>query len=345
MGQLVTVYALTYAVASPLLIALTGNWSRRTLLLSGLVLVATGNLVGALSSSYAILFSGRVVAALGAAVFTPTASSVAAALSEPADRGKAIGLVFAGFTVATAFGVPIGTFIGFSLGWRAALFLIVGVALVAGVAVFATVPGNVDVPRVNLARLLEVFRKPALLLVLSVTVFQMTAQFVIFTYIAPLLNYYLGLSTAGITLTLFAFGAASIVGNVVAGYSSDGFGTKPSILVSLIVLGATFLVLPLASSSVILVGVLIFVWGAVGFGYHTPQQARLVDLAPSLQSTVLALNASALYLGTSAGALVGGFVGSRVGLGSLAWVAAGLVGVALALYLGSRNAERVLAST
>ena len=149
-GLLITIYALTYAVGSPLVIAFTGRRERRTLLVVGLGAVVLGNALVALAPSYAAVFLGRIVTALGAATFTPVASAVAALLSPPEERGRAIALVFAGFTAATALGVPLGTYLGLVVGWRLTFGVVAALALLAGSFVLRLVPAHVDAPQVNL---------------------------------------------------------------------------------------------------------------------------------------------------------------------------------------------------
>ena len=125
-GRLITIYALAYAIGSPLLIAITGRFDRRTLLIIGLIMAAIGNGITAIAPNYGTVFWARIFIALGAALFTPIASTAAAVLSSAEERGQAIALVFAGFTAATALGVPLGTYIGLNLGWRLT-FALVGV--------------------------------------------------------------------------------------------------------------------------------------------------------------------------------------------------------------------------
>ncbi|MER7365663.1 MFS transporter, partial [Nonomuraea wenchangensis] len=107
-GQLMTVFALAYAVLSPLLAALTARMPRRRLLLLAMGVFVAGNVLTALAPTYALVLATRVIAAAGAAMFTPTASGVANALSTPERRGRALALVMGGLSVSSAIGVPLG---------------------------------------------------------------------------------------------------------------------------------------------------------------------------------------------------------------------------------------------
>lgn len=106
-GQLVTVFALSYAALSPVIAALAARWDRRTLLLAGLTVLTVGNVATALAPHFAIAVAGRVVAGVGAAAYTPTASATAAALAPANQRGRSLALVMAGLSAATALGAPL----------------------------------------------------------------------------------------------------------------------------------------------------------------------------------------------------------------------------------------------
>ncbi len=316
-GQLITIYALAYAFSSPLLIALTGPVSRRLMLTIGLGLALAGNLLAALAPSYAVLYMARILTAFGAAIFTPLAAATAATLSGPKDRGKAIALVFAGFTAATALGVPLGTYVGLSFGWRLTFGLVAGLALLGAVAVYTAVPRQVATPPVALQSFVRVLRNVPLLVVLTVTLVQLTAQLMLFTFIAPWLEQYLGLGATGITLMLLAFGVASFIGNFVGGYGADRIGTRPTLLVFLLALTGSLFALPVMARWPVLGVLVLMLWGMVGLGFQAPQQVRLVGLAPQLQTAVLGLNASFIYLGISLGSYLGGVAVDQRGLASL----------------------------
>src|SRR4051794_13944381 len=116
-GQLSTAFALAYAVGAPLLATVTARWDRRTVLLAALVVAAVGNGLSALATTYPVLIVGRIIAALGAAAYTPAATLVATALLPPGQRARAVALVFGGLTLALAIGVPAGDLLGRSIGY------------------------------------------------------------------------------------------------------------------------------------------------------------------------------------------------------------------------------------
>ncbi|MDC7337413.1 MFS transporter [Streptomyces lydicus] len=105
-GQIVTVFALSYAVLAPVLATAAARWPRRRLLLTALTVFTVANALSAVAPTYPILLATRVLAAAGAALYTPTANAVATTLVPPERRGRALATVLGGMTVATALGVP-----------------------------------------------------------------------------------------------------------------------------------------------------------------------------------------------------------------------------------------------
>ena len=118
-GQLITLYAIVYAVGSPVLVTLTDAVTRRWLLIFSLTVFAGANVAAVMLSSFGPLLASRVVAACAAAVFTPTTAVVAASMAAPEKRGRALATVTGGLTIAFAFEIPLGTLVGEYFGWRA----------------------------------------------------------------------------------------------------------------------------------------------------------------------------------------------------------------------------------
>ncbi len=334
-GQLMTVYAVSYAVGSPLLVSLTSHIRRRQLLLSGLLIFAAGSLLSAAATDIWLLFAARVLTACGAAVFTPCASTVAVMTSPPDARGKALGTVFFGLALAQVIGIPVGTLIAYSVGWRAT-FIAVGVlALVVAFGLSGRIPRALEGQRVNLRSWTLLLRDPRITLALCVTLFQFAGQFIPYTYIGPWAGTSLHLGAAGISALLWAYGAASIPGNAMGGWAADRFGVVNTLFVILILLGISIAGMSAAAGSVVGTVVALSVWSAAGFAYNAPQQSRLVSLAPEALGIVLAVNASALYIGTALGGAVGGLAVTQIGFDALGWVGGAFVALATLCFVGS----------
>jgi predicted MFS family arabinose efflux permease len=128
-GAFLTVYAISYAILSPLLVSLTGTIGRRRVLVAGFALFSLSNLFAALAPDATWLYVTRILAAAGAGLTTPVSAAVVAALAPPEARSKALAGVFFGLTLAQVIGVPAGSFIAYTFGWRAAFWTVVVLGL------------------------------------------------------------------------------------------------------------------------------------------------------------------------------------------------------------------------
>lgn len=339
-GLLVTIYAFTYAVAAPFMSALAGRYNQKMLLIGAMLGLAAANGILAITESFAPALFWRAIAAIFAAFFTPIASAVAVSLVPADKRGSALGIVFGGLALSTVLGVPFGTWIAAKAAWPATFLLVGALALLAALMLLLVLPRGAKGAGAGLGALKETLQKPKAVFAVSVTFFQMTAQLSLFTFIAV----YLGVTVIDdpgvLTLALTVFGLASFIGNGVGGYLVDKIGTRRVLYVAL-----GLLPFALASMAGSVLGVwtslaAIAFWGLVGFAFSAPQQARLIELYPAQSSVILALNASALYLGTAAGSALGGFVVAR-DLTEWLWLVAALAAVlALVVYAWSVAIER-----
>lgn len=330
-GQLLTAFAIAYAVSSPPLAALTGRWERRTLLVTALGVSAVGNLLAALAPNYPLLVVARVVSALGAAVYTPGATLVATVLSPPEHRGRAVALVFGGLTSSLVLGVPAGNLLGSSLGYRGVFGLIALVSALAAVALWRWLP-RVDAPPT--VRLRERFAPAAdrrVLMVLALTVLACLSVFAVFNFIAPLLAATAGVDGAVVSVLLVAYGVGGMVGNWAAGRLTDRFDTRRLLVVLFSCFVVVLATLPLTTTTPVTAAVALFTWGALTWSANPPIQSALIGLAPASSGLLLSLNASAIYLGVGLSGVVGGLVVSWFGVVPLAPIAALPALVALVL--------------
>ncbi|SEP51787.1 MFS transporter [Amycolatopsis saalfeldensis] len=332
-AQLVTSFAIAYAIGSPLFAAATGRWERRSLLVAAMVVTGLGNLFAAVAPGYTTLMIARVVTAVGAAVFTPGATAVAAELSTPERRGRAVATVFGGLTVALIFGVPLGSLISQQLDYEAA-FLLVGVLSLAGaVAIRLVLPKVAAPPAVRLAERFAVARDKRVVALLVTTVLACLAAFMVYTLVSQLLAATAGVTGATVTILLFCYGIGGAVGNYVGGRVADRWGARVPILVVLAGITLVLVLLPLTTATVVGAAVTLFFWGMGTWAFSPPVQHRLIELSPGHAGLALSLNASAIYLGVGLSGVVGGAVLTSAGPKALPEIAAVLTAVAFAVML------------
>lgn len=321
-GQLVTVFALTIAVAAPVLGWLLSALDRRKALQLALAVFVVGNIVTALSPSYPIIMVARFVTALGAATITATAASAAVAIAPEERRGRAMAMVIGGLTLSTALGMPLGNLIG-SVDWRLTLWVVACLGIIAAVGVSVTLP-RVSLPAVSLVVRLAPLRQVDVLTILGATALIMAGHYTVYTYLGAITaGATAGSFTNAFTLILVAWGVGVLAGNFLAGFWADK-GSGPGAALAALGGGTLLLAIsPLTVSHLIAVTVWAAVWGTTDGMASVVQQHRLVAIAPASAPLLFGLNSSAIYLGVAAGGLIGG--------GALEWMAPTLLGVPAAV--------------
>lgn len=320
-GQAMTAYALSTAVLAPLALVLTGRWPRRRVLCVSLAVFALGNAVCALAGSLSLLLAGRILMGLGA-VFTAVAAGIAVALVEPARRGRALSLVFVGISLSYVIGLPLGAWLGFRYGWQWPIALVAGLSGLASLLLALVLPRDIAAPGASFAGLGALLRQREVAWALALTLLYFIAIFCVFSYIGPVLQALVPMSTEAMSLTLMLFGLSGVIGTLVGGWANDRFGAQRTLTLQLAVLGAMMLLVPLTRGHHGLLVLVFVVWGVAGFGMMTPQQSRLAALSPAQAPVLLSLNSSMLYIGTALGAAIGGPASAWVGFDHLAWVGA-----------------------
>ena len=331
-GFMLTAYALAYTIGSPLSVALSGKFSRRSVLLAGLSLFGLGSLFSALAPTPLMLDFARVVTALGAGMVTPVAAAVAMAAAPAGEQGRALSKVFFGLTLAQVIGVPAGSFIGYTFGWQSVFVL---VALLSGVVllfVIRLVPSSLAFQVNTLSTLRDALLDYRSFLSVLFTATFIATFYVLYTYLAPVLTQGMGYGRDGITLTLIVFGLGAVFGNMLGGRLTDSIGPFRTLLIacaSQVLFMPMFSFLPV--NGIVFLSVT-FVWSLLGWSFMVAQQTRLVAQTPQRQNVVLALNAAAIYLGVSVGSAVGGVIAEHLGMAMLG-ISASVLGLFGALHL------------
>jgi len=329
-GQAMTAYAMATALLAPLALVATGAWSRKKVMLCALLLFAAGNALCALATSLPWLLAGRVLMGVGA-VFTPVAAGLAVAAVPMARRGQALSLVFLGMSLSYVVGVPLGAWVAAHFDWHMPFWVVAGLALLMGLLLAVLVPVAAPAPATSFGGLGATLRRPDVRRMLLLTLLYFTAIFSVFSYIGPVLQALVPMSTERLSLTLVAFGLSGVAGTLLGGWANDRFGSLPTLRAHLATLATMMAAVPLCQGHHALVLLAFVMWGVAGFGLMPPQQSLLTSLAPPQAPLLLSLNASMLYLGTALGAVVGGAATGLLGTARLAW--AGLPFALVALWL------------
>ncbi|WP_270998352.1 MFS transporter [Listeria seeligeri] len=316
-GLTVSIYALGVTVGAPVLTTMTAKMNRKNLLMLVMVVFIIGNLISAFAASFAILLTGRVIAAFAHGVFMSIASVIAADVVQPSKRASAIAVMFTGLTVATVTGVPLGTFIGQLFGWRMSFIFIVAIGVIALIANYFLVPKNLSSAKsISLKSIGQVLLNKKIGIVLLMTAFGYGGTFVIYTYLSPMFIK-MGYTANMIVVLLIVYGIMVAIGNTIGGHFANEKPAK-ALFVMFSLQAATLLLLQFTSPNPILGLIVVMLMGFFAFMSVSGLQLYVVELAerylPETVSMASALNISAFNVGIAIGAFIGGLVTEYIGL-------------------------------
>jgi predicted MFS family arabinose efflux permease len=366
-GLLVTAYAAVAGLTAIPLTAALDYRSRRTVVVACVAVLALSQFVVAAAPDYAVVLAARVVCALTHGVFWSMLAPVAARLAPPGQAGRATALVFAGNSLALVGGIPLGTALGHAVGWRAAMAAIGLAAVLSAVALRRVLPelradpaGPADpvIPgasaaeegsagdagttppgvRARLAAIPAALGSGPLLAVCAVTMIVVIGHFAAYTYITALVRRDAGLSGLGLSAVLFGYGAAGVLGIVVAGRITDRRPRRANATsVGGVVLALAALA-TVAHGSTVGTVTAVVVWGAGFTAMPVCLQAVVLRVAPRSADTASALYVVAFQIGIGGGALAGSLLVNAGLLAVLPVVGLALAAAGLVVVLASPHA-------
>ena len=328
-GLLITFGAIVLCIGSPVSAWLTARIERRTLLTVTLAVLAFTNFASAFAPDYTSLLVIRLVMLAVGALYTPQAAGTAGLIVPEQKRGSTIAYIFLGWSLAAAVGLPLITFIASRYGWRAVYGGIGVMGCISFLLLAWRLPGGLMGAPVDLKTWADVGRNRLIMLLLSITTLQMSGQFVVFTFMGPLLAKLTGAGPDAIALVFACYGVCGFIGIAIATRIVDSWGAwKTSVLFTALMLtGVTGWAL--SAGIYPLMAVSVAIWGLGFASSNSMQQVRLVGAAPSLASASVSLNTSVLYVGQAVGSAIGGFLYARDLPYAAGYVAAAVIALAL----------------
>ncbi|MCC9625190.1 MFS transporter [Thalassospira sp. MA62] len=340
-GSLVSAFAISFAVGTPITMSLTSHLPKRKLMLGLTILFTVLNLLSSLAPMYEWLLVLRMLTAVVTGVLISLAMLVASESVPPAKRGVAVSFIFGGFTMANVFGVPIGTFIGQQAGWESTFWLTTLLGAVAWIAIYRVLPNHLSQEKASLREQMALLTNPRILIAFLIPAFGFGATYVVYTYLVPILKDVLGVPVAWVSPILFAYGFISIFSNIAAGKiaSHNPIGRLRFVfLVQAFVLAALFV-----TTSNVTLGLLnIALMSFMAILLTTSTQIYLIDLAekfnPNAKGLASSLMPVASNVGIGLGSALGGVVYATSPImtlalvgGLVALVTAGLTAVSYSL--------------
>lgn len=334
-GLLITGYSLGVALSAPFVIMLTNQMSRKKLLVLLMLLFVLGNALATAASGFAMLMTARILASLAHGSFFGVAAVVAAGMVPPQKRAWAVSMIVGGASVANIVGVPFGTFIGHSFGWRSTFSAITFVGIAAVICIIWLLPDERNAKSASLTQEIVVLGKPQVILALLVSAVCFGGVFMTFTYIAPILQQITSFSPEAVSWILVLFGIGVTLGNYAGGRLAD-WRLKPALLAITGGLAVCLLVLTVAATSKLAAVADVFLLGVFSFGILPCLTVYVMNQAMGAPNLVTTLNVSALHISNAAGAWLGGLViESRFGLPMVPLFASFVTMIGIMLLLGS----------
>jgi DHA1 family inner membrane transport protein len=336
-GASVTGYALGLAIGGPLLAALTIRLDKRTVLVGALVLFIMANLVTVLTASYGLFLVARVATGAFQGLFIAAAFGVGISVVPPERMGRAISVVVSGVTVSAALGVPLGTLVGQTLGWRGSFAAIVALSVIALIATLALVP-SVPGTAGGAGRQARYAFAPRVLAVLVLHTLVFAAVFAALTYIVPFLQTVTGISGAWVSVFLLAYGVATAVGSFGGGRFADKNAAR-ALIAGAIGVVVALAVLYLLGAIALLAAIAVLALGLFGMGMAPSLQYRVVSLAGPGAALAQSLPASAVNVGIAIGSFAGGVAIERSTASSAVLPGLAIAVIAVVVAWATRNLE------
>ncbi|TKI50467.1 MULTISPECIES: MFS transporter [Lysinibacillus] len=305
-GQLITIFALVYAISAPVLLSLTAKVERKQLYLISLFLFTLGNVMTYFSPTFAIVMIARIITAMSTALVIVLSLTITTKIVEPRHRAKALGLIFVGVSSALVIGVPMGIFITEAFGWRA-VFL--GIAMLSSVSMILIFMILEKMPVVEVVPLKAQIKSLANWKIASAhltTLFMLAGHYMLYAYFTPFLVEAFNLSSSWISICYLVFGLASVSGNAIGGWLSDQIGTGKSIVMIIATFAIVLFSIPYTIVAFPLFLVVTVLWGALSWALTPPLQNYLIQTDPKTSDIQQSLNTAALQIGISIGSAIGG---------------------------------------
>lgn len=332
-GSLVSAFALSFAIGTPIFTALFSRFSKYPLILSLIGVFIVGNIITAISGSYDLLLISRVITAVVTGVLIALAMAVASETLPLEQRGPVISIIFTGFTVASVLGVPLGTFIGQWGGWHMAYWFTTLLGIVSLIASFATIPRGLKGARSSLKKQLRLFAYPRIVLAFFIPALSIAATYSVYTYLAPLLQDVLFVPARYISLVFLLYGIVSIFSTLIGGKLAAGDGMRK---IRYVFLAQAVILASLYVSSGSLAGGLVSIslMALVVYLMNSTMQLYFLDWAdrhvPEARDLASSLTSVSVNVGIAMGSALGGFVTTNMELIDLSW-SGGIVAVVAAV--------------
>ncbi|GGE56646.1 MFS transporter [Pullulanibacillus camelliae] len=307
-GLLITVFSLTFAISSPVLMTLTARIERKRLTLVVLLIFFLGNVIAIISPSYAILFFARIVSASSGSLLVVLCVTIASNIVSEAYRARAIGIVFMGISASLVLGVPIGLLLGQAFGWRSPFVMIAILTLLSIAGVYFLMDTIMPQPSIPFLQQMRTLKNKKVFFAQLTSFLFLAGHLTLYAYLTPFLETELGLGGTWVSIVYLIFGIAAVIGGGFGGTLADRIGTVPTLLLVIVFFALSIFILPYTTMSLPLFLIVMMIWSMLSWAITPAMQSYLIAAAPEAADIQQSLNNSALHFGIAFGSMIGGLV-------------------------------------
>ena len=320
-GNLVSLFAFVYAPVTPLGSALSARFPRFATHLTLVGVFLIGNVLCAFASNYGVLVVARILIALVSGTLVAIAMTYAPDVTTEQYRTKFIAWVFSGFSIASVVGVPVGTWVANTFGWRWAFHLVNVLTVVLIVLMVMVLPRNSRIVKIGFLPQFRLFFDRRIQLGVLAVVFGAAATYVFYTYLTPIMRDEVHVPEQYLSVGLVIFGAACLWSNLYGGKLADrGRGVEPLTHIRPIYCAHAVLMASLIVTHWVPVygALLLVVLGMFMYLQNSASQVLYMDVAsqshPGSLNLAASLNSMSFNIGIAVGSAVGGLVNVHLGL-------------------------------
>ncbi|MGG4166377.1 MFS transporter [Rossellomorea vietnamensis] len=332
-GILVTGFAIAFAIGTPILTATLSRFSKYPVILILLVIFIVGNIGSALSDNLTMLLLTRILTAIVTGGLIAMAMTIASVKIPPEKVGKAISIIFSGFTIAAVLGVPIGTYIGQNSGWQMTFWSVAILGTILLIISIYTIPKDLKGSKGSLKQFIRFIVHRQVLLNALVPALSIGATYAVYTFLAPLVEQTIGVPAKYISLVLLVYGVVSIFSNLLGGVIATNNGVSKLryiFLLQAFVLASLYFTthnVVLGLLNIGLMSLLMYIQGSSLQLYFVQIADRYFPSAKDLASSLTPIS---LNIGIALGSIVGSWTTNSIGLLHVTWVGA-LIAVAASI--------------
>lgn len=316
-GSLVSIFVIVYAVGTPFAAALAGLFNKFSLIITLTIIFLIGNILCIIAPNYQILVVARIVIAIVSGTLLSVSMAFVPDIISEKKRAPVVAWIYAGFSIASVFGVPVGTLISHSFGWRYSFIFITIFTIVMLLMMLASLPRNTVTVRLNVIGQFVIFKDKRLLLSIFTVFFGASASYVLYTYLAPIFEKILHIPSQYISIALLLFGVAVLFSNIYSGKMAEKNGVY-KLRFTFIAQALLMFALPFAFYNDIAGIIVIFILGFLMYLQNSPIQVNVLNIAtkeyPGAVTLAASMNSFAFNFGIAFGSVCGSFFVDNIGM-------------------------------